>query len=146
MKQALALAALMAGALEIARIVLGDAPVLLVSYGAIALMALWIAATFLWLWSERATPLALGMAFSWAGGGLFAGWWWRDRLVHWPGAAGAPHTAPHGVSLILALFFVGTLLHFAVIHRSFGRRGMGFLWPVVLAVVVSGLGVALAGI
>lgn len=139
MKQAIALAVALAAAVELGRALVGDAPVLLVAYGAIALMALWIAATFLWLWAERATPLALGMAFSWAAGGLFAGWWWHDRLVHWPGA----DIAPHGVSALLALFFVGTLLHFAVIHRSFGRRGPGFLWPVLAALALAVLGVVL---
>lgn len=135
MKQALALVSLVFGALIVGWALAGNGAVLLVVYGALALMALMIAATFLWLYLERATPLALGMAYSWAGAGLFAGWWWIYNL------AGQPAWAyqPVGAFLVLALTLVGAVLHFAVIHRSFGFHGVGFLWPVALALGLSSI-------
>jgi hypothetical protein len=36
-----------------------------------------------------------------------------------------------------AIGLVGALLHFSVIHRSFGFHGAGFLWPVFVSLVVS---------
>jgi hypothetical protein len=133
MKQAIGLMVLVIGALELGRALAGDGAILLIVYGAIALMALMIAATFLWLWFERATPLALGMAYSWAGAALFAGWWWVYTL-----SGGAPWAyLPQGSFLIQGLSLVGALLHFAVIHRSFGYHGVSFLWPVALALGLS---------
>jgi len=41
--------------------------------------------------------------------------------------------------VLLALSLVGAVLHFAVIHRSFGRHGASFLWPVALALGLSTL-------
>jgi hypothetical protein len=134
MKQSLALLALVLAALHLGRIGLGQSAALVIGYGAMAVMALMMAATFLWLWRERTTPLALGMAWSWLGAGLFAGWWWGLNLA---GAAPPPsHAQP--VFVLLAIGLVGALLHFAVIHRSFGLHGAGFLWPVVLSLGLSG--------
>lgn len=129
MKQAFGLLALIMAGLEAGRALAGAEAVVAVVSGALALMALMIAATFLWLWFERTTPLALGMAHSWLGAGLLAGlWWWGQRT-------GAGWTAPP--SLALALPAVGATLHFAVIHRSFGHHGPGFLWPMALALAIS---------
>jgi hypothetical protein len=108
---------------------------LLIVYGSIVLMSLMISATFLWLWFEHTTPLALGMAYSWAGIGLVTGWWWLYDLGDRPlWAAAHP-----GIFVLLALTMVGAVLHFAVIHSSFGRRGPGFLWPVAAALALSAL-------
>jgi hypothetical protein len=104
-------------------------------------MSLMISATFLWLWGERATPLALGMSFSWLGTGLFAGGFWVVDLLGLPVGLRSEDTA----LVVLAVCIVGALLHFAVIHRSFGRHGMGFLWPVIVALGVSAAGVAAFG-
>jgi len=135
MKQASILLALVFLALELGQVVAGPETALLVIYGALALMALMIAATFLWLYVERATPLALGMAYSWLGAGLFAGWWWGTNL------AGQPGWAPpiEAALAVLAFAVVGAMLHFAVIQRSFGFRGASFLWPLGLAFALSGL-------
>ncbi|GKY87516.1 hypothetical protein [Sinisalibacter aestuarii] len=133
MKQSVFLTALIWAALEAGRLVVGDGAVRLIAYGAIALMALMIAGTFLWLWRERATPLALGMAWAWLGAGVLAGWWWRASLI---GQGAAPEA---GLHLVLAISLTGALLHFAVIQRSFGRHGASFLWPVALALALSGL-------
>ena len=54
------------------------------AYGAISAMAVLISATFFWLWWQRATPLALGMGFSWAGAGMVMGYWWVHNLLDRP--------------------------------------------------------------
>ena len=131
MKQAIWLLALVLTALGLIRAALGGEAALALATGAMALM---IAGTFLWLWVVRATPLALGLAFSWLGWGLFAGW---QRLA---GAA----NAPGGAIAVLGFCFVGAVLHFSVIHRSFGWHGASFLWPVALAVALAGLALAAA--
>lgn len=136
MKQALALTVALLLVLETGRLTLGDGAVMFVAYGGMAIMALMIAATFLWLWAERTTPLALGMALSWLGAGLLAGWWWAD--ARWHLASDVP--TPHGIYAVLAIYLVGVVLHFAVIQRSFGKHGLGFLWPVAVAFGVAVLG------
>jgi len=141
MKQAVLLLAMVLLTLEAGKHIAGHDPVVETVYGAIAMMSLMISATFLWLWSERATPLALGMSFSWLGAGLFAGGSWIAGLMELPVGMRSEDMALG----VLAVCIVGALLHFAVIHRSFGRHGMGFLWPVLAALCVSAAGVMLFG-
>lgn len=86
-----------------------------VGYGAFALMAVLIAGTFLWLWARRATPLALGMAFGWAGAASVMGWWWVYNLT---GHAVWMEESPVLFGC-LSLYFVGAILHLQVIGRSF---------------------------
>lgn len=133
MKQAIFLILLTVLALEAGFQVMGFAPVANIVYGAIALMAAMIAATFLWLWFERTTPLAIGMVISWFGMACLAAWWWVYNLMGAPAWADQ-HPAIFGV---LALPIVGSVLHFAVIQRSFGFHGMHFLWPLLGAVALS---------
>ncbi len=141
MKQAVILLALVVLMLEAGKAVAGHDAVVEIVYGAIALMSLMISGTFLWLWGERATPLALGMSFSWLGAGLFSGGFWLvDLLQLAPGA-----WSEDAALVALAVYIVGALLHFAVIHRSFGRHGMAFLWPVLAALGLAASGVALFG-
>jgi hypothetical protein len=84
------------------------------AYGGLTLLAAGIGATFLWLWRERATPLALGMAFSWAGTASITAWWgWARGL----GAADWMRGHP-ALFVCLALYMTGAILHFAVIGRS----------------------------
>lgn len=133
MKQALALIALVGATLAAAHALAGFAAVFTLVYGAIAAMGAMIAATFFWLWAVRATPLALGMAVSWSGIAAVTGWGWLFELLGRPGwAVGHP-----AVLALLALYVAGAVLHFSVIHRSFGRHGAGFLWPVAGAVALS---------
>ncbi len=141
MKQAVTLLAVAIFALEAGKFAAGHDAVVEIAYGAIAIMSVMISATFLWLWVERATPLALGMSFSWLGAGLFAGGFWLVDLLDLPKRAWGEDTA----LVVLAVYLVGALLHFAVIHRSFGRHGMAFLWPVVAALGASAAGAALFG-
>lgn len=134
MKQALALMALTLALLAAGQAMAGSQAVALIVFGAIGVMALMIAATFFWLWFERTTPLALGMAYAWAGAGLFAAMAWGDALsgqAMWV-------SGPVGGLLAQSLCLAGALLHFAVIHRSFGRHGIGFLAPVAVAFGLSG--------
>ena len=106
-----------------------------IGYGAITLMGLMISLTFLWLYVQRATPLALGMAYSWSGASLVLGWWWIFAVTGEP--AFMMQSSVHFVPL--ALYLSGALLHFSVINRSFGCHGAVFLWPVLGAVTLSTL-------
>ncbi len=133
MKQAFLLLVVLVALFQGGYLLFGYAAVYQVAYGAITLMALMIAATFLWLFVVRATPLALGMAYSWAGAGSVMGWWWFFNL------SGQPDWLRMSPVLFafLPFYFVGAVLHFAVIHRSFGLHGLAFLVPVLGAVGIS---------
>ncbi|WP_417263640.1 hypothetical protein [Celeribacter sp.] len=133
MKQVMTLYGLVLAAAGMAVAALGLEQALLLAYGAIALMALMISATFLWLWQVRATPLALGMSLSWAGSGLTIGWWWAMQIAQSPvwGMEAAM------LFLFLSLLIAGAVLHFSVIQGSFGLSGLTFLWPVLGALLVS---------
>lgn len=133
MKQALYLLAVVAGVLVALDIAFGYETAYAVSYGAIALMALAISGTFLWLYVQRATPLALGMSFSWAGAASVLGWWWAFNT------AGQPRSMDENELLFLfvSLYFVGAILHFAVILRSLDLpRGM-FVLPIFGSLLIS---------
>jgi hypothetical protein len=94
----------------------GYALVYQLAYGAVSAMAVVISVTFLWLWWARATPLALGMAFSWAGAGLVMGWWWVFNL-----RGGPEGMVQHPVLFVfVAAYLVGAALHFQVIQRTVG--------------------------
>lgn len=103
------------------------------AYGAVILMGAMIAATFLWLWAVRATPLALGMAFSWAGTTTVFGWWWLYA------ALGTPEALEASAALFpfLPLHVVGAVLHFHVIGRSLSLRPGTCLVPVGAAFGIS---------
>lgn len=103
------------------------------AYGAIVLMAAMIAATFLWLWLKRATPLALGMVASWSGGACVMGWWWCFSLLGRP-----PAMAEHPALFAgVALYLIGAAMHFSVIGGSLGWPRLAWFVPVGLAIVVS---------
>lgn len=129
MKQAILLLVVVIAVLEFGGALIGAEAMLSLAFGATALMALMIAGTFLWLWAARATPLALGMALSWAGFGLLTGAWWLGGMTF--------DRLSIVMSLALSGALSGAILHLAVIHRSLGRHGAGFLWPVGLAFGVS---------
>ncbi len=81
--------------------------------------------TFFWLWRKRATPLALGMGFSWAGTGGVLGWWWLYRFLGTPEAM----VDNEFLFLFVASYIVGGILHFQVIVRSLGWRSLVALLP-----------------
>lgn len=104
-----------------------------VAYGAISIMAAMIALTFLWLWLRRETPLALGMAFSWAGAASVLGWWWLYDVLEKP----AFMRTSAVLFVFLALYVTGAVLHFMVMKRSMGLPYAAFAWPVFLAIGLS---------
>lgn len=104
-----------------------------ISYGAFTLMAAMVSLTFLWLWMQRATPLAVGMAFGWAGAASVMGWWWIFNLLDGP----APMRQNAALLVCLSVYFVGAFMHFAVIGRSLGLSRGVWAVPVALAVLVS---------
>lgn len=135
MRQALGMFVAIAVALAAVDRWLGYEAAYEIGYGALALMGAMIAATFLWLWHERTTPLALGMAFSWAGATCVMGWWWVFNLFDRPAAMDGSEV----LFAFLALYFVGAILHFAVMQRSLGLHGGLFALPLMAATVASAL-------
>lgn len=133
MRQALLLLIAVIGVLAVGQEALGYWKTYEVVYGAISMMAVMISGTFLWLWVLRATPLALGMAFSWAGCASVLGWWWFYRAFDEPAAMQANGT----LFVFLSFYFVGATLHFATIQRSLGLHGQVFLVPVLGSVVLA---------
>lgn len=106
-----------------------------IAHGAITIMSALIAGTFLWLWRENATPLALGMGLSWAGTASVMGWWWRFDLL------GRPDGIAESEILIalLALQLAGAVLHFDVIQSSMGLGRRFAILPVAAAILASAL-------
>ena len=104
------------------------------AYGAVVAMAASISATFFWLWRARATPLALGMGFSWAGATGVMGWWWVYSLLGKPGLM----VESRLLFLFVSCYAVGAVLHFKVIFRSLGWRSVAVIAP-PLAVIVGAL-------
>ncbi|MGH1332132.1 MAG: hypothetical protein ACRBBK_14700 [Paracoccaceae bacterium] len=133
MKQALSLLILVIALFQLGARIWDAATMLQIGYGAISIMAMLISITFLWLWQVRATPLALGMSFSWAGSGLVMGYWWMMQM------AGLPQWGREAELLLVFLAFLiaGAVLHFAVIQASFGYHGLRFLAPVALAIALA---------
>jgi hypothetical protein len=129
MRQAILLFLAVAGAFQIGNLLLESPAMQDVAQGATALVALVIAGTFLWLWARRTTPLALGMALSWAGAGLMLGWWWAYGLMGRPDAMATSPVLLH----FLALYAVGAALHLGVIARSFDLPERGMVLPMLVA-------------
>ena len=128
MRQALWLLGAVAVAVAAAVAAMGQAATAAMGYAAVAAMAAMIAGTFLWLWWVRATPLALGMALSWAG----------VAVVAFHLAGGAPDALPH---VALPLLAAGATLHFAVMRRSMGLHPAAAAVPAMLTAAA-----ALAGL
>lgn len=128
MKQATQLLILCTLVLILGRAIAGPDLALELAFGTLAALAAMISATFLWLWRERATPLALGMSFSWAGTALILGQlWWIE--VNMPGLI------PQMPLSFLAFLMTGCILHLAAIDASFGRGGRRVLLPVAVALL-----------
>lgn len=104
-----------------------------VGYGAFTVLSVVIAVTFLWLWAQRATPLALGMVFSWSGAACLMGWWWLYSLL------GAPEWMKDNplLFIFLSVYLMGAVLHLEVIGRSFSLHRFATYAPVAGAVLVS---------
>jgi hypothetical protein len=133
MRQAVLMFLTVAAALQVGHRAMTNPAMQDLAQGATALMALVIAGTFLWLWVRRATPLALGMALSWAGAGLMLGWWWAYGVLGRPQAMALSPVMLN----FLALYVVGAMLHFMVIARSFDLPERGMILPMVLSVALA---------
>ena len=133
MIQALSLFALICTVLILVHSQLGYDATYQIAYGALSLMAAMICLTFLWLWAQRATPLALGMSFSWAGAASVLAWWWIYNLLGHPGAMYESRV----LFGFLALYFAGAFLHFSVIQRSIGRSPFIMPMPILMALSLS---------
>ena len=114
MKQAFALITLVMVVLLMAYRLLGYEMTYRIAYAAITVMGLLIAGTFVWLWVMRATPLALGMVFSWTGGALVMAWWWAYNFL---GRPEAMRESPV-LFVFLAFYIAGAILHFVVIQGT----------------------------
>lgn len=141
MRQALTIHVVVLAAMHALFLVRGWEDAASVLFGALAVLGVMIAATFLWLWAMRMSPLALGLAFAWAGAAMVAGWWWLFALLGGPVAMLASEAVP----ALAALLLTGAALHLEVLGGTFGFRGRAYLVPVIGAVVVSALLAALAG-
>ncbi|MBS8228375.1 hypothetical protein [Vannielia litorea] len=87
-----------------------------VARAALATMAATLSGTFLWLWREKATPLALAMTFSWAGASTLMGWRVMQDVLGQPAWMGE---SPMLLG-VLGVYLTGTLLHVEAIRRAFG--------------------------
>ena len=118
---------------EMAAVVFGYALTYQIGYGAFSILALAISATFLWLWVQRSTPLALGMAAGWGGAAGVMAWWWVYNTLQQP-------TWMQGNPMLfafLSLYLVGALLHLEVIGRSFSLPWFATIAPILGAFLVS---------
>ena len=120
-------------AFYLGHLTLGYSPAYQVGYGAIAIMGWGISVTFLWLWWVRATPLALGMAFSWAGAACVMGWWWVYNLLDHPELM----QQNPGLFVFLSLYIVGATMHFRVIEDALSWPRRAFWLPVAGAWLLS---------
>lgn len=121
------------GVFELAHQAFGYTVVYRVGYGAFAILALIIALSFLWLWWQRSTPLALGMAFGWAGAASVIAWWWVFNLLDKPDWIRDSSL----LFVFLSVYFVGALMHLEVIGRSFGYSRRAACLPVLASLALS---------
>jgi len=133
MKQALGFFIVVASGLFWADVVLGYEAAYEIGYGALSIMAVLISMTFMWLWYTRATPLALGMAFSWLGAASVMGWWWLYNIFDRPTGM----VQNEMLFVFLSAYFVGAGLHFSVVQRSFGMHPWLFVVPMFAATLLS---------
>ena len=127
MRQAVLFALILWAAFQLVDQVLGFRLAAAIGFSATALIAAVNCVTFLWLWYARATPLALGMAMSWAGQTAISLWWFVTGM---PGKALWLDQHPI-VFLFLSIYMVGGLLHIAVIQNSAGSMRTAVIWPVI---------------
>lgn len=116
-----------------AETLLGYSLVYRVGYGAFAILAVVISATFFWLWAKRSTPLALGMAFGWAGAASVIAWWWLRNLLDRPEWMQESSV----LFIFLSVYLVGAIMHLDVIGRSFSLSRIATYAPVVGAFLLS---------
>ncbi|MEQ3626596.1 MAG: hypothetical protein ABNH26_15365 [Celeribacter sp.] len=120
-------------AFHVAYLGIGFEPARNLGLGLVVLLAVLISAVFGWLWLMRTTPLALGLAFSWAGAACLLGWWWLREVLGAPG-----WMVGNGVVFaFLTTYLTGAVLHLVVVQQSFALRRVAAWAPVALAAVIS---------
>ncbi|MBM9594415.1 hypothetical protein [Roseitranquillus sediminis] len=141
MRHALALSVILLGGLILAESLVGTDFAIAIGFGAITTIAATNAATFLWLWWARTTPLALGMAYSWLGQAAISIWWF---------VSGIPHTAPWVTPFdskilfaVLSIYIVGGIIHISVVQSSVDAVRRVVLLPAIAAFAVALLADAL---
>ena len=92
-------------------------------YGAISLLAIVISVTFAWLYRVRATPMAMGMALSWAGCHGLVGYWWVYNQV---GRKPSTLLEYDVLFAFIALYFTGAILHLSVISKAYFKTRVVF--------------------
>lgn len=120
-------------AFEGAAVIFGYALTYQIGYGAFSILALLISGTFLWLWVQRSTPLALGMAIGWGGAAGVMAWWWVYNLLQQPEWMQANPL----LFVFLSLYLVGAFLHLEVIGRSFSLSRSATVAPIAIAFLIS---------
>jgi len=118
---------------EVAHAFLGYGLAYRIGYGTFAVLAAVISATFCWLWYQRSTPLALGMAFGWAGASSVMAWWWLYRIFSRPDWM----LGNSVLFVFLSVYLAGAILHLEVIGRSFSLSKVTTYAPVAGAVLIS---------
>lgn len=121
------------GVFVVAESMLGYWLVYRVGYGAFSILALIIAGTFFWLWFKRSTPLALGMAFGWAGAASVIAWWWLRNLLDRPDWMQESSL----LFVFISVYLVGAIMHLEVIGRSFSLSRGATFGPVLVAFLLS---------
>ena len=133
MKQALLLALALWAALCVVAQILDFRLAAAIGFSATALIAAVNCVTFLWLWYVRATPLALGMALSWAGQTAISVWWFATEMP----VRNTWLSQDPLIFLFLSVYMVGGLLHIAVIQNSSGSARTVAIWPMIAVVAVA---------
>ena len=111
-----------------------------IAYAVISLLAIVIAVVFAWLWRVRATPMAMGMALSWAGCHGFVGYWWvYDQLGREP----ATYLEHDVLFVFIALYFSGAVLHLSVISKAYFKTRVVF-WGTLTGVASIATALAVA--
>jgi hypothetical protein len=139
MRQALIIAILLSAAFLLTAELLSFRVSAAIGFAATTLIAAANCLTFLWLWYVRATPLALGMALSWAGQAALSVWWFTTGM---PGKALWIEQDPT-MFLVVSVYIVGGALHISVVQNSTGVRRAGLVWPaMIVASVAAGVVIA----
>lgn len=108
-------------------------------YAMVASMALLISVTFLWLWRERATPLAAGMAFSWLGCAGVVGYWWVFSQLGRPPSPGLEREV---LLLFVAFYLGGGVMHLRVISGAH-FSGRQVFWTVLVGITAVAAGASI---
>ena len=133
MRQALLIALMLWAAFYVTVEVLDFRLAAAIGFAAVSLITAANCLTFLWLWYVRATPLALGMALSWAGQTALSLYWGATRM---PASALWLDQDPL-IFLFLSIYIVGGGLHISVIQHSAGSRQARLIWPVIAGIAIA---------